>query len=312
MIVDVSDREAPSLAGSYDTAGGACDVAVAGNYAYVADEDNGLVILHTDVAGADNTPPTLTIASPADGTTVTTPSITVAGTASDAFGIASVTVNGALAINETPDWSAWSAEVALAEGENAIIVVATDNTGLTTTKAINATLINHAPNVSITTPAGDESGNITISYRLKDAESDNCTIMAQYSLDNTTWTNASVGVGGDGMINLTSAPAGVDRTFVWASGTDIPHTNATVYFRIKPYDGGMTGDYATTGAFSVDNSVCGDLNSDGILTPSDAAIALRLAASGAHDPAADVSGDDRVTSLDALMILQAAAGNIEL
>ena len=49
-----------------------------------------------------------------------------------------------------------------------------------------------------------------------------------------------------------------------------------------------------------------------ILTPADAAIALQLAASGAYDPAADVSGDDRVTSLDALMILQAAAGAISL
>ncbi len=56
----------------------------------------------------------------------------------------------------------------------------------------------------------------------------------------------------------------------------------------------------------------GDLNSDGDLTPADAAIALRLAATGAHDPAADVSGDDRVTALDALMILQAASGQIEL
>ncbi|RLG29031.1 hypothetical protein DRO03_08280 [Methanosarcinales archaeon] len=59
-------------------------------------------------------------------------------------------------------------------------------------------------------------------------------------------------------------------------------------------------------------SVKGDLNSDGILTPADAVIALRIAATGADDPAADVSGDDRVTSLDALMILQAAADSIEL
>jgi len=56
----------------------------------------------------------------------------------------------------------------------------------------------------------------------------------------------------------------------------------------------------------------GDLNSDGTLTPADAAIALRIAATGAHDPAADVSGDGVVTSLDALMILQAAADRIEL
>jgi hypothetical protein len=56
----------------------------------------------------------------------------------------------------------------------------------------------------------------------------------------------------------------------------------------------------------------GDLNSDGYITPADAAIALRLAATAACDQAADVSGDKRVTALDALMILQAAAGAVSL
>ena len=56
----------------------------------------------------------------------------------------------------------------------------------------------------------------------------------------------------------------------------------------------------------------GDLNGDGIISPVDATIALRLAATDAHDDAADVSGDGQVTSLDALMILQAAAGMVEL
>jgi len=63
---------------------------------------------------------------------------------------------------------------------------------------------------------------------------------------------------------------------------------------------------------SPDASVKGDLNGDGIHTPADATIALRLAATGAHDDAADVSGDGQVTSLDALMILQAAAELVEL
>ncbi len=50
----------------------------------------------------------------------------------------------------------------------------------------------------------------------------------------------------------------------------------------------------------------GDLNYGGILTPADAAIALTIAATGTQNPAADVSGDDCVTSLDALTIMQAA------
>jgi len=49
----------------------------------------------------------------------------------------------------------------------------------------------------------------------------------------------------------------------------------------------------------------GDLNHDNQIT-ADAAIALRIAATGAHDDAADVSGDGQVTSLDALTILKAA------
>ena len=49
------------------------------------------------------------------------------------------------------------------------------------------------------------------------------------------------------------------------------------------------------------------------LTPADAVIALRIAVgSRPFDDAADVSGDGSVTSLDALMILQAAAGAISL
>jgi parallel beta-helix repeat protein len=78
--------------------------------------------------------------------------------------------------------------------------------------------------------------------------------------------------------------------------------------------------YNITGGSNVDYhplcpseaSVKGDLNDDGTLTPADAAITLRLAATGAHDDAADVSGDGTVTSLDALMILQAAAEMVEL
>jgi hypothetical protein len=58
-------------------------------------------------------------------------------------------------------------------------------------------------------------------------------------------------------------------------------------------------------------SLCGDLNGDGNVTTADAVIALEIAAgSRPFDAAADVNGDGIVTSLDALMILQAAAGQI--
>ena len=56
----------------------------------------------------------------------------------------------------------------------------------------------------------------------------------------------------------------------------------------------------------------GDVNQDGVITPTDAVIVLQMAVRGKWDPFADVSGDGQVTSLDALMILQAAAGAISL
>ena len=57
-----------------------------------------------------------------------------------------------------------------------------------------------------------------------------------------------------------------------------------------------------------ESMIRGDLSGDGIITPTDAAIALQIAVSGEWNMNADVSGDGKVTSLDALMILQAAAG----
>ena len=56
----------------------------------------------------------------------------------------------------------------------------------------------------------------------------------------------------------------------------------------------------------------GDLNDDGFLTTDDSVLALQMAVSGEYSGVADVNGDDVVTSIDALMILQAIVENIEL
>ena len=52
---------------------------------------------------------------------------------------------------------------------------------------------------------------------------------------------------------------------------------------------------------------------DDAFTTADASIALQIATgSRPFDSRYDVSGDGKVTSLDALMILQAAAGRVEI
>jgi len=96
-------------------------------------------LMETWTAPADSTQPILTITSPAPNTTTHTPTITVTGTASDLSGIASVTVDDALA-NEAADWSTWRAEVSLTEGPNTITAVATDNAGNQNTTIITVYL----------------------------------------------------------------------------------------------------------------------------------------------------------------------------
>ncbi|MEA3281405.1 MAG: dockerin type I repeat-containing protein [Euryarchaeota archaeon] len=59
-------------------------------------------------------------------------------------------------------------------------------------------------------------------------------------------------------------------------------------------------------------SVTGDLNDDGVITPADAVIALNIVVSGDYSEDADVNGDGVTNSLDASMILYAAAGAIML
>jgi hypothetical protein len=81
----------------------------------------------------DTTPPALTVTSHTNGQTVSTSSITLAGTATDSglgnSGISSVTVNGVPANNGTATGSAvasWSLAVTLTNGANVFSVVAKD------------------------------------------------------------------------------------------------------------------------------------------------------------------------------------------
>jgi hypothetical protein len=129
-------------------------------------------------------------------------------------------------------------------------VIASDGT-----VTVGPGVVNTEPSIRILTPSGTQSGDIAISYVLSDNESNICSLVSiQYSLDNVTWDNATMGTGGDGTTGLASSPAGTQHTYVWASGIDLPGVNdSTVYFRIKPNDGTIDGGYDTTDAFHVDN-----------------------------------------------------------
>ena len=113
------------------------------------------------------------------------------------------------------------------------------------------------PTATVTTPVGSSSGAIPISYRLIDAESDLCSVVATFSLDGgATFSPATAGAGGDGVSGLTSSTGGgAAHTFVWNSAADGVATGltpASVRFRIAPSDADA-GTAGTTGAFTVSN-----------------------------------------------------------
>ena len=88
---------------------------------------------------ADTTPPVLAVTSPTDFETFTNSDVNVTGTATDASGIQSVTVNGlAAALNG----STWSISNTLAVGTNTLTVIATDASANqnTSTQIVHAVL----------------------------------------------------------------------------------------------------------------------------------------------------------------------------
>jgi hypothetical protein len=92
----------------------------------------------TDTVNLDLTPPIINITSPLNGATVTSNSLTLSGTATDALsGVGGVTCNGTQA---TLSGSNFSCTLTLPSANNSIAVIGTDLAGNTTTTTLNVTL----------------------------------------------------------------------------------------------------------------------------------------------------------------------------
>jgi hypothetical protein len=100
--------------------------------------------------------PTLSIASPPNGASVSTASVTVTGTASDVMGAPSLTVAGKAV--EVGAGGAWSTSVALNIGANTITAVAKNELGLSTEKSITVTYTPPPPPVAHASQVGSASG----------------------------------------------------------------------------------------------------------------------------------------------------------
>lgn len=93
-------------------------------------------------------PPAIAITSPPNGTTVSTPTVELTGTATAGSGIASLSVGGQ-SVSADPGGS-WGADVALQPGANTIAAVATDRAGATVQTQV--TVVYQPPAQSVPPP----------------------------------------------------------------------------------------------------------------------------------------------------------------
>jgi len=109
----------------------------------------------------DNSGPTLTLSSLADGSVTNNATLNITGTVSDSeSGAKSVTVNGTPA---TITAGSFSIAITLAGGANSITITATDNSDNTTSISRTVTLDSMAPGLTITQPADNIiTGNTSV------------------------------------------------------------------------------------------------------------------------------------------------------
>jgi hypothetical protein len=117
-------------------------------------------------------PPSVSIGSPASGTAVSVPTVTVTGSAADTGAIASVTVNGhpaTLASN-----GSWSVTVPLSLGANTLTAVATDQAGITASKSIT---VSYVPTQAVQVgKASGANGKVTFKIACKGLPGQSCQI----------------------------------------------------------------------------------------------------------------------------------------
>ncbi|HEX5433640.1 MAG TPA: hypothetical protein VFY05_05340, partial [Candidatus Angelobacter sp.] len=106
----------------------------------------------------DKTAPVLNIASPADGSTVATPTLQFSGSVSDVLsGVASVSCNGTAALIQA---GSFSCSVSLIAGPNTVTVSSTDVAGNTASNSLSVTLGGGSPAITDFSPKSAPVGTL--------------------------------------------------------------------------------------------------------------------------------------------------------
>ena len=103
------------------------------------------------------------------------------------------------------------------------------------------------PAITLTTPSGEQTADVTIAYNLTDREGDPIGLVPEYSADGgSTWKAATV----SGAVEAVKTGSG---SLTWNSKSDVDQLDGNYLFRITPSDND-TGETGQTTAFQVDDS----------------------------------------------------------
>jgi len=114
--------------------------------------------------------------------------------------------------------------------------------------------------------SGVQTGQITVSYVVGHPQGIPCNAIIEFSPDGgASWWPATHGLGGDGLMNLSSSTPGGAHAFIWDSVADLGGAieEESIEVRITVDDGDFSSAPATTGRFSV-NNVPADADNDNL------------------------------------------------
>lgn len=160
--------------------------------------------------------PVVAISSPAAGSLLNTPTVTVAGTVTSPAGIGQVSVNG---IGATLSGGQFSAVVPLQQGANQIVARAVDALGLTGSASVTATLDSVPPTLMVSTPmdgATVNAASVNVTGLASDGSSTvSVTVNGQFAaVENGAFSLATPVVEGPNPLAVVATDAAGNRTEV--------------------------------------------------------------------------------------------------
>lgn len=225
-----------------------------------------------------NTPPVVVIQAPANGSTVSTSTINVTGTATDDGSISKVeyTINGS-AVKTATGTGAFAFTATLKQGANTIEVTATDNKGATGKATLSVTYTpptpgtNQSPVVTITSPQNGSTVTSTSVNVSGTATDDGSIAKVEYSVNGGTLTKAN----GTGTFGFTATlKQGANTIQVTATDNQGATGKATITITYTPPTPGTNQPPTVTisspqnGSTSTDNTinVIGTATDDGTIS----------------------------------------------